>query len=429
MRVVKFPKREEWFELCKRPVMDTSKLEGTVKAIMQKVKLEGDSALFELTEKFDKVKLDTLKVTAEHINAASDKLSQELKEAIQLAKSNIERFHASQREEVKVIETQPGVECWRKSLPIEKVGLYIPGGSAPLFSTLLMLGIPAKLAGCKEIVVCTPAGKEGIHPAVLYTAQLIGIENIYQVGGAQAVAAMAHGTESITKIDKIFGPGNQYVTMAKQLSQQEGAAIDMPAGPSEVLVIADDTCVPEFVAADLLSQAEHGADSQVVLVLKGSDELLENILEEVQRQVELLPRKEVAKSALEKSLAVMVETWDDAMDFSNRYAPEHLILAIDNAEKLMDKVSNAGSVFIGNWSCESAGDYASGTNHTLPTNAYARNYSGVSLDSFMKKVTFQKLNRTGIQNIGPAIEQMAEAEGLQAHKNAVTLRLNSLKDV
>lgn len=429
MKVIKFPDRSEWVELCKRPVMGTSELKGSVKAIMQKVRQDGDATLYELSEKYDKVKLDKLKVSKEQIASADQRLSQELKEAIQLAKVNIEKFHAAQKEEPQIIETQVGVQCWRKSLPIEKVGLYIPGGSAPLFSTLLMLGIPAKLAGCREIVVCTPSGKEGIHPAVLYAAQLIGIENIYQIGGSQAIAAMAYGTNTIPKVDKIFGPGNQYVTMAKQLAQQEGVAIDMPAGPSEVLVIADDTCMPSFVAADLLSQAEHGVDSQVILVIKGRAETLDSILGEVKKQVEELPRKDIAKLALEKSLAVMVNTWDDAMSLSNTYAPEHLILATENAEELVNMVINAGSVFIGNWSCESAGDYASGTNHTLPTNAYARSYSGVSLDSFVRKVTFQKLSQDGIKSIGPAIEQMAEAEGLQAHKNAVTLRLNALKDV
>lgn len=407
--------------------MDTSELEGAVKSILQKVRQEGDSALFEFAERFDKAKLESLSLSTDTFDSAS--ISEELKQAIQLAKSNIEKFHSSQKEEVKVIETQPGVKCWRKSLPIEKVGLYIPGGSAPLFSTLLMLGIPAKLAGCKEIVVCTPANKEGkVHPAILYTAQLVGIDKVYLAGGAQAVGAMAYGTDSIPKVDKIFGPGNQYVTMAKQLVQQEGVAIDMPAGPSEVLVIADNSSIPSFVAADLLSQAEHGPDSQVVLV-SDSKSAIEAIQQEVEKQLAELPRQNIATQALEKSFAVLVNDLNEAIDFSNVYAPEHLILATEKANELADKVSNAGSVFMGNWSCESAGDYASGTNHTLPTNAYARSYSGVSLDSFVRKVTFQQLDEKGIQNIGPAIEQMAEAEGLDAHKNAVTVRLDYLKNV
>lgn len=407
--------------------MDTSELEGAVKSILQKVRQEGDSALFEFAERFDRVKLESLSLSTNSFDSPS--ISEELKKAIQLAKSNIEKFHSSQKEDVKVIETQPGVRCWRKSLPIEKVGLYIPGGSAPLFSTLLMLGIPAKLAGCKEIVVCTPANKEGkVHPAILYTALLIGIDKVYLAGGAQAVAAMAYGTDSIPKVDKIFGPGNQYVTMAKQLVQQEGVAIDMPAGPSEVLVIADETSIPAFVAADLLSQAEHGPDSQVVLV-SDSISAIKAIQQEVEKQLQELPRRDIATQALDKSFAVLVNDLSEAIDFSNVYAPEHLILATEKANELADKVSNAGSVFMGNWSCESAGDYASGTNHTLPTNDYARSYSGVSLDSFVRKVTFQQLDEKGIQNIGPAIEHMAEAEGLDAHKNAVTVRLDYLKNV
>lgn len=427
MKLIEFPKKQDWQALCKRPVMDTSELEGVVKSILQKVLQEGDSALFEFAERFDKVKLESLALSTDSFDFSS--VSEELKQAIQLAKSNIEKFHSSQKEGVKVIETQPGVKCWRKSLPIEKVGLYIPGGSAPLFSTLLMLGIPAKLADCKEIVVCTPANKEGkVHPAILYTAQLIGIDKVYLAGGAQAVAAMAYGTDSIPKVDKIFGPGNQYVTMAKQLVQQEGVAIDMPAGPSEVLVITDDTSIPAFVAADLLSQAEHGPDSQVVLV-SDSKSAIEAIQQEVEKQLLKLSREAIATKALEKSFAVLVNDLNEAIDFSNVYAPEHLILATEKANELAELVSNAGSVFIGNWSCESAGDYASGTNHTLPTNAYARSYSGVSLDSFVRKVTFQQLNEKGIQNIGPAIEQMAEAEGLDAHKNAVTVRLDYLKNV
>ncbi len=427
MKLVEFSKKQEWQALCKRPAMNTSELESVVRSIMMKVRQEGDSALLGFAERFDKVKLENLALSTDSFDSSS--VSKELKQAIQLAKSNIEKFHHSQKEEVKVIETQPGVKCWRKSLPIEKVGLYIPGGSAPLFSTLLMLGIPAKMAGCKEIVVCTPANKEGkVYPAVLYTAQLVGIDKVYLAGGAQAIGAMAYGTNSISKVDKIFGPGNQYVTMAKQLVQQEGVAIDMPAGPSEVLVIADDTSIPSFVAADLLSQAEHGPDSQVALV-SDSKSAIDDIQQEVERQLQELPRKEITAQALDKSFAVLVNDLNEAIDFSNAYAPEHLILATKKASELAEKVSNAGSVFMGNWSCESAGDYASGTNHTLPTNAYARSYSGVSLDSFVKKVTFQRLDERGIQNIGSAIEQMAEAEGLDAHKNAVTIRLDYLKNV
>ena len=439
MQVFVFPECESWLDLCKRPVQDFRLLEKPVRGILKQVKNEGDKALFELTEKFDGVKLTSLNSKPETQNFKPETLNSKLREAIGLAKSNIEIFHAAQLKVEPAIETMPGVTCWRKSIPIEKVGLYIPGGTAPLFSTLLMLGIPAKLAGCKEIVVCTPIGKDGkIDPAILFTAQLIGIDKIHTVGGAQAIAAMAYGTETIPKVDKIFGPGNQYVTMAKQLVQQEGVAIDMPAGPSEVLVIADESCNPEFVAADLLSQAEHGPDSQVMLVVCNSSQesevrsqegLVEKILGAVAKQLLGLPRREFAEGALKNSKAIVVKNTDEAMAFSNLYAPEHLIIATSNADELAEKVINAGSVFLGNYSCESAGDYASGTNHTLPTNGFARSYSGVSMDSFVKKVTFQKLNETGLKKIGSAIEQMAEAEQLQAHKNAVSIRLKSLKDV
>ncbi|MDP1744715.1 MAG: histidinol dehydrogenase, partial [Bacteroidota bacterium] len=350
----------------------------------------------------------------------------ELKAAIQLAKSNIEKFHAAQIETSGVIETTKGVNCWRESRAIEKVGIYIPGGSAPLFSTVLMLGIPAKLAGCKEIVLCTPPDKKGeIDPAILYTANLVGITSVYSIGGIQAIAAMAFGTQTVPKADKIFGPGNQYVTAAKQAAQQSGIAIDMPAGPSEVLIIADKSCNPSFVAADLLSQAEHGADSQVIL-LSDDEKVLDKITVELKNQLKALPRKEVAEKALKNSKAIILKNTQECIEFSNLYAPEHLILATVKAKKMIPEIINEGSVFLGNYSCESAGDYASGTNHTLPTNGYARSYSGVSLDSFVKKITFQELSREGIQNIGPAIELMAEAEQLFAHKNAVTLRLKSL---
>ena len=356
-------------------------------------------------------------------------MSQELKSAIQLAKKNIECFHKGQKESINRIETSDGVECWRESRAIEKVGLYIPGGTAPLFSTVLMLGIPAKLAGCAEIVLCTPPAKDGsVNPAILYTADLIGINKIYKVGGVQAISAMAFGTESIPKVYKIFGPGNQYVTKAKELVQQTGTAIDIPAGPSEVLVIADATCKPSFVAADLLSQAEHGADSQVIL-LSPSDDVIDKVLNEIYSQINELPRKEIAKLALKQSRAIQCASIEECVELSNYYAPEHLIIASEKAENLLGQIQNAGSVFVGNYSCESAGDYASGTNHTLPTNGYARNYSGVSLDSFIRKITFQRLTEKGIQNIGPSIECMAEAEELFAHKNAVSLRLKSIKDV
>jgi histidinol dehydrogenase len=356
-------------------------------------------------------------------------VSEELKLAIQSAKQNIEKFHISQKEDPEVIETSEGVQCWRKSVAIEKVGLYIPGGSAPLFSTILMLGIPALLAGCREIILCTPPNKDGeINPAILYTAKLVGITKIFKIGGAQAIAAMAYGTKSVTQVYKIFGPGNQFVTKAKELIQQDGVAIDMPAGPSEVLVIADSTCVPKFVAADLLSQAEHGADSQVILVSNDSI-IIDKTNEELSAQLNRLPRKEIAQKALENSKSILCSSIEECLELSNYYAPEHLIIASNNADVYTNKVVNAGSVFLGNYSCESAGDYASGTNHTLPTNGYARNYSGVSLDSFVRKITFQKLSKEGIKNIGPAIELMAEAEELFAHKNAVTMRLNSLKDV
>ena len=425
MKVFRNPNRSDWTSLCKRPSIDLSELQPKVQAVLDDVKTRGDEALFELTAKFDKVDLKTLVL---NIPSSVD-INQELKSAIDVAWKNIHAFHATQQSTSEKVETTKGVFCWRKSIAIEKVGLYIPGGSAPLFSTLLMLGIPATIAGCKEIVVCTPPNKDcSVDSAILYVAQKLGLKQIYTVGGAQAIAAMTFGTDSIPKVDKIFGPGNQYVTMAKQLVQQNGLAIDMPAGPSEVLVIADESCEPAFVAADLLSQAEHGPDSQVVLVVVGSENVLSNILLEVEQQLAQLPRKEIAKQALENSSSLLMNSLDEAMSFSNLYAPEHLILAVKNADELAEKVVNAGSVFIGNYSCESAGDYASGTNHTLPTNGYARSYSGVSLDSFVKKVTFQKLSVEGIQNIGPSIEVMASAEQLDAHRNAVTVRLKKLQN-
>ena len=416
-------------EICSRPVFEQGELTNRVSSILVNVKKMGDQALFQYTEELDGVRLQTLLVTQDELEAATNLVNDKLKIAIQSAKSNIEKFHSSQKDELKLIETTEGVVCWRKSVAIEKVGLYIPGGSAPLFSTILMLGIPASLAGCSEIVLCTPPDKIGeVNPAILYTANLVGISKIVKIGGAQAIAAMAFGTESVPPVYKIFGPGNQFVTKAKELIQQEGIAIDMPAGPSEVLVIADNTCNPAFVAADLLSQAEHGADSQVIL-LSDDSKTLEQISDELQTQLKQLPRNEIAEKALENSRLVLCSSIQECIDLSNAYAPEHLILASNSASDFVDLVINAGSVFLGNYSCESAGDYASGTNHTLPTNGYARNYSGVSLDSFVRKITFQKLSKKGIQNIGPAIELMAEAEELFAHKNAVTLRLKQLEDV
>lgn len=428
MEVFRYPKQEQWLELSSRPTFEKQLLDDTVNGILEEVKSQKDKALFQYAEKFDGVKLEALAVIEKEIAEAYDLVSNELKSAINLAESNIKKFHGSQQEEQKVVETVRGVKCWRKSVGIEKVGLYIPGGSAPLFSTILMLGIPAKLAGCKEVVLCTPPDKRGkINPAILYTANLVGITKIFKAGGAQAIAAMAYGTETVPQVYKIFGPGNQFVTKAKELIQQEGVAIDMPAGPSEVLVIADETSNPEFIAADLLSQAEHGADSQVIL-LSDHQKTIDQSLLALEKQVQQLPRKEVALMAIKNSRAILLNDLNECLSFSNNYAPEHLIIASEKATDFIDKITNAGSVFLGNYSCESAGDYASGTNHTLPTNGYAKNYSGVSIDSFVKKITFQKLTQEGINNIGPAIELMAEAEELLAHKNAVTLRLNISKD-
>ncbi|MGZ4035733.1 MAG: histidinol dehydrogenase [Bacteroidia bacterium] len=424
MKTIKYPNRSEWAELLKRPALDVSSLEAAVFSVLADVKKNGDKAVKKYTLQFDKVEILNLLVNEEEFISAEKKLSSELKAAIQLAKSNIEKFHIAQKEEIKIVETMPGVMCWRKSVGIEKVGLYIPGGSAPLFSTILMLGIPAKIANCKEVILCTPPDKDGnINPAILYSAKLVGINKVYKVGGIQAIAAMSYGTETISKVYKIFGPGNQYVTCAKQLVNKDGLAIDMPAGPSELAVLADESCVPEFVAADLLSQAEHGADSQVVLV-SDVESVIENVQIEILKQIELLPRKDIAVKALQNSKTILVKNKEEAIDILNEYAPEHLIIACKNEEQLSEQVINAGSVFLGNYSCESAGDYASGTNHTLPTNGYAKAYSGVSLDSFVKKITFQKLNKQGIENIGKAIELMAAAEGLDAHRNAVTLRLD-----
>jgi histidinol dehydrogenase len=423
MKTVINPQQSDWQTLLKRPAMNVDSLENTVSTVLADVKKNGDAAVKKYTLDFDKVELNNVLVTEEEFNTAESKVSQALKDAIQIAKSNIEKFHIVQQDEVKVVETIAGVKCWRKSVAIQKVGLYIPGGSAPLFSTILMLGIPAKIANCKEIILCSPPDKNGeLNPAILYTAKLVGVTKVYKIGGVQAIGAMAFGTETVPQVYKIFGPGNQYVTCAKQLITKEGIAIDMPAGPSEVAVYADDACVPAFVAADLLSQAEHGADSQVVLV-SNSEKVVADVEEELTKQLALLPRADLAGKALENSIAIVVKNENEAIELLNEYAPEHLILACKNDEAIAENIVNAGSVFLGNFSCESAGDYASGTNHTLPTNGYAKNYSGVSLDSFVKKITFQKLTQEGINNIGNAIELMAEAEGLQAHKNAVTLRL------
>ncbi|TGN29407.1 histidinol dehydrogenase [Empedobacter tilapiae] len=421
------PQLSDWSTLTSRPTKETQDLQKIVLDVFEKIQTEKDQAIIDFTEKFDKVRLVSLEVSTEEIEEAKSLISEELKQAIQLAASNIEKFHALQREDVKIIETTKGVNCWRESRGIENVGIYIPGGTAPLFSTVLMLGIPAKLAGCHNIILCTPPNQEGkIHPAILYTANLIGIEKIYKVGGIQAIGALTFGTETIQKVDKIFGPGNQYVTAAKQVAQNFGVAIDMPAGPSEVLVIADETSVPKYVAADLLSQAEHGIDSQVIL-LTNNEQILNDTIAKINAQLKVLPRKELANKALENSRGIVLNSIEECITFSNIYAPEHLIIACETVENYIEKIINAGSVFLGNYSCESAGDYASGTNHTLPTNGYAKNYSGVSLDSFIKKITFQKLTTEGIQNIGPAIELMAEAEELFAHKNAVTLRLLDLR--
>ncbi|WP_216663793.1 MULTISPECIES: histidinol dehydrogenase [unclassified Lentimicrobium] len=429
MNIIKNSKEMDWPLLMQRPQIETRKLSELVYSIFEEVKKNGDSALKNYALQFEKAELNSLQVSNVEFEQAEGLVPQALKDAIDIAKANIEKFHTSQKVTEEIIETSLGVKCWRKSLAIEKVGLYIPGGTAPLFSTILMLGIPAQIAACKEIIMCTPCDENGlINPAVLYTAQLIGINKVYKVGGAQAIAAMAFGTETITPVYKIFGPGNQYVTKAKELVQQMGIAIDMPAGPSEVLVIADETSLPQFIAADLLSQAEHGSDSQVIL-LSDQESVLEEAMMAISEQIKELPRAEIAKQALENSKFILLENMSDCFRFSNQYAPEHLIIASEKANDYVEKVMNAGSVFLGNYSCESAGDYASGTNHTLPTNGFARNYSGVSLDSFMKKITFQELSKAGISNLGKTIEVMAEAEGLMAHKNAVSIRLKEIENV
>ena len=427
MKKILYPHKSDWAELLKRPTQDVSTLFENVNTILQNVKANGDKAVMEYAEKFDRVKLESLAVTPEEMKEAEAQVPIELKVAILLAQRNIYTFHKKQKFEGKKVETMEGVTCWQKAVGIEKVGLYVPGGTAPLFSTVLMLAVPAKIAGCKEIVLCTPPNKEGkVNPAILYAAQVAGVSKIFKAGGVQAIGAMAYGTESVPKVYKIFGPGNQYVMAAKQMVAMHDVAIDMPAGPSEVEVIADETANPKFVAADLLSQAEHGMDSQVVLVTT-SEKLLEEVEYEVQHQLSRLPRWQIAEQSLANSKLILVKDMEEAISLTNEYAPEHLIIETKDYMELAEKVVNAGSVFLGSFTPESAGDYASGTNHTLPTNGYAKAYSGVSLDSFIRKITFQEISREGIQNIGPAIEVMASHEQLDAHKNAVSVRLNSLK--
>lgn len=425
MKTFRYPKRNAWPEIIRRAPVDMSLLEASVRQIIAAVKRDGDQALRDFLMKFDKVKIDELAVTESEIAAAQDRVPNDLKAAIAIAKANVETFHRSQHEIGLPIETTPGIFCWRRSVAIDKVGLYVPAGSAPLFSTVLMLGIPAKLAGCREIVLCSPPNALGrVDDTILYTARLCGITKIFRTGGAQAIAAMAYGTETVPRVDKIFGPGNSFVTSAKQIVSTE-VAIDMPAGPSEVAVLADESCNPAFVAADLLAQAEHGADSQVILVTT-SVRVLEKTLDEIKRQIVGLPRRGTVEAALKNSAAVIVTDLAEGLELLNEYAPEHLILAVENADDMAGRVVNAGSVFIGNYSCESAGDYASGTNHTLPTAGFARAYSGVSLDSFVKKITFQRISPEGICNLGASIEVMAQAEGLEAHKRAVSVRLEEI---
>ncbi|MFZ9687815.1 MAG: histidinol dehydrogenase [Chitinophagaceae bacterium] len=425
MRIIQEPSIQEWDLLIKRPAIDQIPLRKAVGKILEQVKKKGDLAVKSFSKKYDDVSVRKLLVSEKEIKDAERKIQVELQQAILRAHQNITKFHSQQIEVTKKIETSEGVYCWRKSVPLERVGFYIPGGSAPLFSTVLMLGVPAQIAGCKEIVLTTPVSADGqIHPAILYAASLVGIKQIYKAGGAQAIGAMAYGTSSIKRVDKIFGPGNQYVTAAKQLIQLDGVAIDMPAGPSEVCIIADDTAIPSFIAADLLAQAEHGPDSQVMLV-SNSKQMIEASLKEVDQQLEKLGRKSIAEKALENSKAIFINDENKMVEFVNQYAPEHLIIASDEPQKFVDGIMHAGSVFIGNFTPESAGDYASGTNHTLPTNGFARAYSGVSVDSFVKKITYQQISKNGISKLGTTIIVMAEAEGLQAHANAVKIRLNN----
>lgn len=422
MKRIEYPSRSQWNELMQRPVIDTATLQQQVKAVMDVVKQDGDKAIMQFTRQFDGVQLETLEMTETLINETIQLVPDDLKRAIKQAAHNIRIFHEQQKTPVEIVETMKGVRCWRKAVGIEKVGLYIPGGTAPLFSTILMLGIPAQIAGCKEVILCSPPDKNGkLHPAIVYAANLVGITRIFTVGGVQAIAAMTYGTESVPKVYKIFGPGNQYVTCAKQLAQQDGIAIDMPAGPSEVCVMADATANSAFVAADLLSQAEHGTDSQVLLVSTDAM-LVDKVIEELDIQLAQLPRREIAAKALTNSKAIIVKDKNEAIELVNQYAAEHLIISCEDDEQIAEKIINAGSVFLGNYSPESVGDYASGTNHTLPTNGFARAYSGVSVDSFVKKITYQKLSKEGLASIAPTVVIMAAAEGLDAHKNAVLIR-------
>lgn len=426
MNVIKYPKRADWSTILKRPTQTVDDIEATVNQVFDDVKRNGDVAIAKYTSMFDGVELESMIVSESEIEFASSHVSEELKKAIQLAKSNIEAFHKAQKTDKVFLQTQNGVECWQEKRPIQKVGLYIPGGTAPLFSTVLMLSVPATIAGCEEIVLCSPPNAEGkIANEILYTAQLCGVTKIVKVGGIQAIAGLTFGTDSIPQVYKVFGPGNQFVTVAKQLATKFGIAIDMPAGPSELLVVADNAANAKYVASDLLSQAEHGTDSQVILV-STSKQLIDDVSQEIESQLQALPRFEIAKKAIENSKSILVKSKEEALDLINEYGPEHFIICTSDDDYFVENVSNAGSVFIGNYTPESAGDYASGTNHTLPTNGFSKAYSGVNLDSFVKSITFQKISKEGIRNIGPSIELMAEAEGLQAHKNAVTLRLNDL---
>ena len=426
MEIIKYPGRKEWSSLAKRPALDVTTLFDTVRSVLDDVRERGDEAVKEYEARFDKVNLSALRVSEEEMREAEHLVPDDLRQAIRRAKENIERFHASQHFEGKKVETAPGVVCWQKAVAIEKVGLYIPGGTAPLFSTVLMLAVPARIAGCGEIVLCTPPGKDGkVHPAILFAAEVAGVSRIFKAGGIQAIAAMAYGTESVPKVYKIFGPGNQYVTAAKQLVSLKDVAIDMPAGPSEVEVIADETANPDFIAADFLSQAEHGADSQAILVT-ASEAIVEPVVKAIREQVERLPRKEITEKALSHSRVIVLRNQEEVIDFTNQYAPEHLIIQTRDFASIAERIENAGSVFLGPYTPESAGDYASGTNHTLPTNGYAKAYSGVNLDSFIKKITFQEITADGIRALGDTIRTMAANERLEAHRNAVTIRLNTL---
>ncbi|MBN2787758.1 MAG: histidinol dehydrogenase [Paludibacteraceae bacterium] len=428
MKLIYYPQQSDWLSILARPTFDNSQLLETVKVVLNDVRLRGDEVVKEYELKFDKVRLESLQVTEDEIAATEKIVSEDLKAAIILAKNNIKKFHSTQKHDLPKIETMPGVTCWQKAVAIDKVGLYIPGGTAPLFSTVLMLAIPAQIAGCKEIILCSPPNKEGnIHPAVLFAAKVAGVNKIFKIGGVQAIGAMAYGTETVPKVYKIFGPGNQYVTAAKQLVSLKDVAIDMPAGPSEVEVLADETANPAFVAADMLSQAEHGVDSQAILITT-SETLAEQVIAEVNKQVEKLPRVDLAKQALAHSKIIVVKDLQEVIAITNEYAPEHLIISTKNYREIAEQIANAGSIFLGHLTPESAGDYASGTNHTLPTNGYAKAYSGVNLDSFVKKITFQEITEEGLRNIGGAIEIMAENEELMAHKNAVTLRLGKLRE-